>query len=63
MVDLSAIDTVSSDIEQEVVNKGIELVIKSQNKDGGWTDLGMKKSNPELTSLLVFALKTCCKDE
>ncbi|TFG07367.1 hypothetical protein EU538_08905 [Candidatus Thorarchaeota archaeon] len=63
MVDLSAIDTVSSDIEQEVVNKGIELVIKSQNKDGGWTDLGTKKSNPELTSLLVFALKTCCKDE
>ncbi|TFF94380.1 hypothetical protein EU546_04975 [Candidatus Thorarchaeota archaeon] len=63
MVDLSVIDEVHSELEKQVVDKGFELVIESQNKDGGWTGPGLKKSNPELTSLLVFALKTCCKKE
>ncbi len=61
IVDLSAVDTVQSEMEQEVVDKGFELVIQSQNKDGGWINPGTKKSHPELTSLLVFALNTCCK--
>jgi len=59
MVDLVAVCAPKSELEREVIRKGIELVLTTQNKDGGWSQMGSKKSDPELTSLLAFAIKKC----
>jgi len=59
MVDLVAVCAPKAELERDVIRKGIELVLSTQNKDGGWSQMGSKKSDPELTSLLAFAIKKC----
>ncbi len=57
MADLTAVGKPKSGLEDEVVRDGLELIIQSQNEDGGWAPLGSKKSDPELTSILSFVAK------
>ena len=57
MADLLAVGSPKTDLEKEVIRNGIELIVQSQNKDGGWAPIGTKKSNPELSSILSFVLK------
>jgi hypothetical protein len=57
VVDLTAIGKPKSDIEREILKNGLELIIQTQNQDGGWIPLGAKKSDPELSSKLVFEFK------
>ncbi len=59
MVDLAALDKAITPQEKEVVEKGVALIIKTQNPDGGWSAPGSKKSDAELTSLLIYALAKC----
>ncbi|MHA2149578.1 MAG: hypothetical protein ACXAAN_13095 [Candidatus Thorarchaeota archaeon] len=54
MADLTAVGKPQSDLEKEVIRGGVELIIQSQNEDGGWLPLGSKKSDPELSSILAF---------
>jgi squalene cyclase len=54
MMDLTAVGKPKSDLESEVLRNGLELIIQSQNEDGGWAPLGSKKSDPELSSILAF---------
>ena len=57
MADLTAIGKPQSEKEMEILNAGIELIINSQKEDGGWVPLGAKKSNPELSSILLLEFK------
>ncbi len=57
MADLTAVGKPNSELETEVIRGGIELIVQSQNEDGGWAPLGSKKSDPELTSILAFVAK------
>lgn len=57
VVDLTVIGKPKSDLEREVLKNGIELIIQTQNTDGGWVPLGAKKSDPELSSKLVLEFK------
>ena len=57
MADLTAVGKPESDLEADVIHNGLELIIQSQNEDGGWAPLGFKKSDPELSSILVFVLR------
>ena len=57
MADLTAVGTPKSELEREVIHGGLELIIQSQKEDGGWTPIGYKKSDPELSSILVFVVK------
>ena len=59
MVDLVAVCIPKSEHEGQIVRKGVELVLSAQSNDGGWCQTGMKKSDPELSSLLVLAVKKC----
>ncbi len=59
MVDLAVLDRTSTTQEADVIRRGIELIISTQNTDGGWSSPGSKKSDTELTSLLVYALNKC----
>jgi hypothetical protein len=59
MVDLASLDAPDTDAERDVFQRGMALIIETQSSDGGWTDLGSKKSNPELSSLLAHALVRC----
>jgi len=61
MVDLAGVPNPESDLERNIIKKGIELVLSSQTGDGGWCQMGMKKSDPELTSLLVYAVMKCSR--
>jgi len=54
MADLIAVGTPNTDLEKDVLHNGLELIIQSQNEDGGWAPLGSKKSDPELSSILAF---------
>jgi hypothetical protein len=56
VVDLTAIGKPKSDLERNVLIKGLELIINAQHNDGGWIPLGAKKSDPELSSKLVLEL-------
>jgi hypothetical protein len=56
VVDLTAIGKPKTELERNVLIKGLELIIDTQNKDGGWIPLGAKKSDSELSSKLVFEL-------
>jgi hypothetical protein len=56
VVDLTAIGKPKSELERNVLIKGLELIIDTQSKDGGWVPLGAKKSDPELSSKLVLEL-------
>jgi hypothetical protein len=59
MVDLAGVPIPESDLEKNIIRKGVELVLSAQSTDGGWCQMGMRKSDPELTSLLVFAAMKC----
>jgi hypothetical protein len=61
MVDLTAVCPPENDKEQNVVLGGLELIVETQEKDGGWTLMGSKKSDTELSSILGFVLKKCAK--
>ena len=60
MVDLVAVGKPKTEKELEVMNKGLKLISQTQNKDGGWNQIGSKKSDPELSSILAFVAKKCC---
>jgi len=57
VVDLTAIGKPKSELEREVLINGLELIMQSQNTDGGWVPLGAKKSDPELSSKLVLEFR------
>jgi prenyltransferase beta subunit len=57
MVDLTAVGKPKSDIERALFKEGLELIMQTQNKDGGWIPLGAMKSDPELSSKLIFEFK------
>ncbi len=57
MVDLMAIDKPQNTREAEVIRKGLQLIAETQNEDGGWSQIGQKKSDPELSSLLGAVLR------
>ncbi|MHA1290698.1 MAG: hypothetical protein ACTSPB_25215, partial [Candidatus Thorarchaeota archaeon] len=57
MADLTAIGTPLNEKEKEILTKGIELIVNSQNEDGGWVPTGTKKSDPELSSILILEYK------
>ncbi|MGQ4910712.1 MAG: prenyltransferase/squalene oxidase repeat-containing protein [Candidatus Thorarchaeota archaeon] len=59
MVDLPAVGVPESEQEKELIRDGLKLIMESQNEDGGWIPFGAKKSDPELTSLLILALQKC----
>ncbi|MFW9926186.1 MAG: prenyltransferase/squalene oxidase repeat-containing protein, partial [Candidatus Thorarchaeota archaeon] len=47
MADLTAVGAPKTDLEREVIGDGIQLIVQTQNKDGGWALIGTKKSDPE----------------
>lgn len=61
MVDLSSLDAPTADAERDIFVRGLNLIMETQNSDGGWSDLGSKKSNPELSSLLTQAITKCSR--
>ncbi|MHA2140548.1 MAG: prenyltransferase/squalene oxidase repeat-containing protein [Candidatus Thorarchaeota archaeon] len=61
MVDLTAVCPPENDKEKNVILGGLELILETQNKDGGWALAGSKKSDTELSSILGFVLKKCGK--
>jgi len=61
MVDLISVGKPLDDKERDVLSRGLELAHSSQNEDGGWVQLGSKKSDPELSSILAFVIRKCSK--
>ncbi|MDF1538485.1 MAG: terpene cyclase/mutase family protein [Candidatus Thorarchaeota archaeon] len=59
MVDLLSVGKPLDEKERDVISRGLELIHSSQNEDGGWAELGSKKSDPELSSILAFVIKKC----
>ena len=57
MADLTAIGKPLTEKEKEILINGIELIVKTQNEDGGWIPIGTKKSDPELSSILMLEYK------
>ncbi|TFH01794.1 MAG: hypothetical protein E4H14_18230 [Candidatus Thorarchaeota archaeon] len=57
LADLTAIGKPQSEKEMTILKNGIELIVTSQKEDGGWVPLGAKKSDPELSSILVLEYK------
>ena len=57
LVDMTAIGTTQTEKEKEIIRNGIELIVSSQQEDGGWAPLGSKKSDPELSSVLLLEFK------
>jgi squalene cyclase len=60
MVDLIAVGSPKNEKERAVLNDGLNLISTTQNEDGGWSQIGVKKSDPELSSILAFVVKRCC---
>ncbi|TXT55115.1 MAG: hypothetical protein BAJATHORv1_40024 [Candidatus Thorarchaeota archaeon] len=56
MVDLLSVGEPKDDLEKRLMGTAVELIKESQNKDGGWSQLGSKKSDPELSSLLAYVV-------
>jgi len=54
MADLTAFGNPESELEKEILKNGIQLLFEAQNIDGGWVPLGIKKSDPELSSILLL---------
>ncbi len=63
MVDLASVGPPEDELEKNVIERGMELIVASQNKDGGWCQPGTRKSDPELSSILAFILKKCCHEQ
>ncbi len=61
MIDLTAVCPPETDKEKNVIKGGLELILESQDKGGGWALMGSKKSDAELSSILGFVLKKCAK--
>lgn len=59
MADLPAIGKPQSDVESNLLRNGLEFIIQSQREDGGWAPMGVKKSDPRLSSILVLVLNRC----
>jgi squalene cyclase len=57
MADLTATGKPLTEKEQQILANGIELILKSQKEDGGWVPIGAKKSDPELSSILILEFK------
>ena len=57
LVDVTAIGKPQTEKEKEIIRNGIELIVSSQQEDGGWAPLGSKKSDPELSSVLLLEFK------
>jgi hypothetical protein len=57
MADLTAIGSPKTEKERDILENGIELIINSQKEDGGWAPIGSKKSDPELSSILILEFK------
>ncbi|MGY5871324.1 MAG: prenyltransferase/squalene oxidase repeat-containing protein [Candidatus Thorarchaeota archaeon] len=57
MADLTAIGSPKTEKEKEILKNGIELIVNSQKEDGGWAPIGLKKSDPELSSILMLEFK------
>ncbi|TFG27604.1 hypothetical protein EU528_12595 [Candidatus Thorarchaeota archaeon] len=57
MADLTATGKPLTEKEKEILTNGIELIAKSQKEDGGWVPIGAKKSDPELSSILMLEFK------
>ncbi len=61
MVDLTAVGKPETPQERDVILRGLNLIMTSQNHDGGWAPVGSKKSDPELSSILAYVAKMCSK--
>ncbi|GAH39624.1 unnamed protein product [marine sediment metagenome] len=57
LVDVTAIGKPQTEKEKAIIRNGIELIVSSQQEDGGWAPLGSKKSDPELSSVLLLEFK------
>ena len=57
MADLTAIGAPTNEKEKKILTSGIELIINNQSEDGGWFPIGTKKSDPELSSILILEYK------
>ncbi|TFF96169.1 hypothetical protein EU546_01915 [Candidatus Thorarchaeota archaeon] len=59
MADLPAMGKPESKIESELIREGVQFIVDSQQQDGGWSPLGTKKSDPELSSKMAHVVKRC----
>ena len=59
MADLTAVGRPKNDTEKNVIEKGVELILSTQKSDGGWAMMGLKQTDPELSSILGFVFKKC----
>jgi len=57
LADVAAIGKPKTAKEKEIIQDSIELIVVSQKEDGGWAPIGSKKSDPELSSVLLLELK------
>ena len=56
MVDLLSVGPPGTEKERKLVKNAVDLIVSSQNPDGGWRMMGAKKSDPELSSILAFVV-------
>jgi squalene cyclase len=59
MVDLHSVGPPGTEKERKLIKNGVNLIVSSQNPDGGWRIMGAKKSDPELSSILAFVVSNC----
>jgi len=59
MVDLHSVGPPETEKERELIKNGVDLIVSSQNPDGGWRIMGAKKSDPGLSSILAFVVSNC----
>ena len=57
LADVTAIRKPKTAKEKEIIENSIELIVVSQKEDGGWAPIGSKKSDPELSSVLLLEFK------
>ncbi len=57
LADVTAIGKPKTAKEKEIIQNSIELIVASQKEDGGWAPIGSKKSDPELSSILLLEFK------
>jgi hypothetical protein len=56
MVDLLSVGPPGTEKERKLIKNAVDLIVSSQNPDGGWRMMGAKKSDPELSSILAFVV-------
>lgn len=59
MVDLIAIAPPKNKHETQIFKDAIPLLLETQRNDGGWSGIGMKKSDPELSAYLAMVVAIC----